>query len=95
MNADYMQHIVPRCIAYRQCLSSDSAELQKRANRAKFKYVLIHVFLVLIFWTKTAAGATVFAFCNYGHQFNNIVLAVKFAKRGLLASHLYEGIAWL
>ena len=93
MNADYMQHIVPRCIAYRQCLSSDSAELQKRANRAKFKYVLIHVFLVLIFWTKTAAGATVFAFCNYGHQFNTSSLQSSLLKEGCWHPILYEGIA--
>ena len=32
----------------------------------EFENVVIHAFLVLLFWAKTAAGATVFAFCNYG-----------------------------
>ena len=32
----------------------------------EFENVVSHVFLVLVFWANTAAGATVFAFCNYG-----------------------------
>ena len=31
----------------------------------EFENVVIHAFLVLIFWAKNAAGATVCAFCNY------------------------------
>ena len=32
----------------------------------KFENVVIHALLVLTFWAKAAASATVFAFCNYG-----------------------------
>ena len=34
----------------------------------EFGNVVNRAFLVLIFWAKTAAGATFFAFCNYVHD---------------------------
>ena len=32
------------------------------------KFVIIHAFLVLIFWAKNAVSATCFAFCNYVYR---------------------------
>ena len=39
----------------------------------EFENVVIHAFLVLIFWAKNAAGATVCAFCNYDASLARII----------------------